>query len=118
MDYLMASQEITEMIPSIQYELKDSKVQNSYNVIQIFTNHIKNMIRQNDRNILFECIKKMNYIYTNGDKMLKDAIEGIFIYSIDNYTLFCNEEYKKKIFSHISNELQKIHSRQIYSPSI
>lgn len=115
MNYLQAAQEITEVIPDIQNELKKSRTQNSYTVIQIFTDCIKIMIRQNDRNILFKSLKKMDEIYKNGDIMLKNAVENTFIYSLDNYTAFCSEEYRKVIFSHISQDLQKIYSRQIYS---
>ncbi|GAA5086024.1 hypothetical protein GCM10023210_07430 [Chryseobacterium ginsengisoli] len=118
MNYLQATQEITEIIPEIENELKNNRTQNSYSVIQTFTDRIKNMIRQNDRNLLFKCLKKMDDIYRNGDIVLKNAVESTFIYSLDNSTAFCNEEYRKVIFSHISKELQKIYSRQIYSHGI
>lgn len=115
MNYLEAAQEITDVIPDLQNELKENKTQNSYSVIQSFTSRIKNMIRQNDRNILFKSLKKMDEIYRNGDNLLKNAIENTFIYSLDNSTAFCSEEYRKVIFSHISKDLQNIYSRQIYS---
>jgi hypothetical protein len=115
MNYLEAVQEITNVIPEIEIELKNNTSQNSYSVIQTFTDKIKNMIRQNDRNILFKCLKKMDEIYRNGDVVLKNAVETTFVYSLDNCTAFCSEEYRKVIFSHISQDLQKIYSRQIYS---
>jgi hypothetical protein len=115
MNYLQAVQEITTVIPEIESELKETKCQNSYSVIQTFTDRIKKMIRQNDRNILFKCLKKMDEIYRNGDTVLKNAVETTFIYSLDNCTAFCSEQYRKVIFSHISQDLQKIYSRQIYS---
>ncbi|GAA4151729.1 hypothetical protein GCM10022217_05830 [Chryseobacterium ginsenosidimutans] len=115
MNYLEAVQEITNVIPEIEIELKNNISQNSYSVIQTFTDKIKNMIRQNDRNILFKCLKKMDEIYRNGDVVLKNAVETTFVYSLDNCTAFCSEEYRKVIFSHISQDLQKIYSRQIYS---
>lgn len=114
MNYLQAVQEIEEVIPDIQNELQNNNAENSYRVIRTFTDHIKNMIRQNDRNLLFKSLQKMDTIYKNGDVMLKNAIESTFIYSLDNCTAFCTAEYKKAIFSHFSVELQKLHSRQIY----
>ncbi|WP_415328544.1 hypothetical protein [Chryseobacterium sp. MMS23-Vi53] len=115
MNYLEAAQEITDIIPDIQNDLKENKTLNSYSIIQTFTCRIKNLIRQNDRNILFKSLKKMDEIYRNGDNLLKNAIENTFIYSLDNSTAFCSEEYRKMIFSHISKDLHKIYSRQIYS---
>lgn len=118
MNYLQATEEIKEIIPEIENELKKNRSQNSYSVIQTFTDRIKSMIRQNDRNILFKCLKKMDKIYKNGDTVLKNAVESTFIYSLDNSTAFCSEEYRKVIFSHISKDLQNIYSRQIYSHGI
>jgi hypothetical protein len=115
MNYSEAAQEIAEIIPDFENELTKKTPQNSYSVIRNFTERIKNMIRQNDRNILFKSLQKMDKIYTDGDIALKNAIEGIFIYSLDNCTAFCTGEYRKVIFSHISKGLQQSYSRQIYN---
>lgn len=114
MNYSEAIQEITEIIPDFEHELAEANSRNSYSVIRIFTERIKGMIRQNDRNILFKSLYKMSKIYTDGDISLKNAVDGIFIYSLDNFTAFCTGEYRKIIFSHLSKELQEGHSRQIY----
>nr|WP_315029279.1 hypothetical protein [uncultured Chryseobacterium sp.] len=118
MNYLQAVQEITDVVPDFENEVKEIKIQNSYSIIRTFTERIKNMIRQNDRNLLFKSLQKMDKIYVDGDQMLKNAVETTFIYSLDNSTAFCSEEYKKVIFSHISSALQKTYSRQIYSHGI
>lgn len=118
MNYLEAAQEIKEVIPEIENELKKNRRQNSYGLIQTFTDNIRSRIKQNDRNILFQCLKKMDDIYRNGDAVLKNAVEHTFIFSLDNSTAFCSEEYRKMIFSHISKDLQTAYSRQIYSHNI
>lgn len=115
MNYSEAIQEITEIIPDFENELTKAASQNSYSVIRTFTEQIKNMIRQNDRNILFKSLQKMDKIYTNGDIDLKNAVEGIFIFSLDNCTAFCPAEYRKVIFSQIPRGLQQSYSRQIYN---
>lgn len=115
MNYLQAAREISKVIPDIEEELYEKKNQNSYGVINIFTHHIKTMILKNERNLLFKSLKKMNDIYKNGDIMLRYAIESTFIFSLDSNTVFCSPELKKLIFSQISEDLQKLYSRQIYS---
>lgn len=115
MNYLKAIQEISEIIPDIEMEFEEKKNRSSYSVINAFTNRIKTMIANKERNLLFKSLKKMNDIYRNGDIMLKYAVECTFIYSLDNSTAFCSKEYRKVIFSHISNDLQKLYSKQIYS---
>ncbi|WNI38619.1 hypothetical protein [Chryseobacterium sp. SG20098] len=118
MNYLQAVKEITDVVPDFENEVKEIKIQNSYSIIRTFTERIKNMIRQNDRNLLFRSLQKMDKIYTDGDTVLKNAIETTFIYSLDNCTAFCSEKYRKVIFSHISANLQKVYSRQIYTHGI
>lgn len=116
MNYLQAVQEITEVVPDFETELKENT--NSYSVIRTFTERIKNMIRQNDSNLLLKSLQKMDKIYTDGDTALKNAIENTFIYSLDNFTAFCSKEDRNMIFSHISSTLKSSYSRQIYSHGI
>jgi len=115
MNYSEAVREIAEIIPGFENELINHTSQNSNSVIHTFTERIKNMIRQDDTKILFKSLQKMDKIYTEGDIALKNAVEGIFIYSLDNFTAFCSREYRKVIFSHISKDLQQTYSRQIYT---
>jgi len=118
MNYSDAAQEIKEILPDFENQLAGFMPQNSHSVIRTFTECIKNMIRQDDRNLLPECLRKMSRIYSDGDASLKNAVENIFIYSLDNFTAFCTGEYRKVIFSHISQDLQKCYTRQIYSHGI
>ncbi|GEN72262.1 DUF7674 family protein [Chryseobacterium lathyri] len=115
MNYSEAVREISKIIPDFENELTKTMPQNSYSVIRTFTERIKNMVRQDDRSILFKSLQKMDKIYTEGDIALKNAVEGVFIYSLDNFTAFCTLEYRKVIFSHISKDLQQSYSRQIYN---
>lgn len=118
MNYLQAVQEITELVPDFETELKENRNPNSYSVIRTFTERIKNMIRQNDSNLLLKSLQKMDKIYTDGDVALKNAIDNTFIYSLDNFTAFCSKEDRKMIFSHISSTLKSSYSRQIYNHGI
>ncbi|MGK6342762.1 hypothetical protein ACMGDK_11020 [Chryseobacterium sp. DT-3] len=118
MNYSEAIREITEIIPDFENDLTENTPRNPYSVIRTFTERIKSMVRQNDRNILFKSLQKMDKIYIKGDNDLKNAIEGIFIYSLDNFTSFCSGEYRKVIFSHISKDLQQVYSNQIYNHGI
>lgn len=118
MNYLQAVQEITELVPDFEKELNETKNPSPYRVIRTFTERIKNMIRQNDRILLFRSLQKMDKIYKDGDMTLKNAIENTFVYSLDNFTAFCSKDYRIMIFSHISSDLKSSYSRQIYSHGI
>ncbi len=66
MNYLQAVQEIKELFPDFETELNETQSPNSYSVIRTFTDRIKNMIRQNDINLLFTCLQKIDKIYLQG----------------------------------------------------
>lgn len=118
MNYLQATQEITVAIPEICSDLKEKKIQNSYHIVEFLTDKIKTMIRQDNTSCLFRCIQKMNELYSEGDSSMKGAIENSFIYSLDHCTAFCSREYRDHIFSQLSDTLQKVYFRQIYSHHI
>ena len=118
MNYLQATQEIPVAIPVICDDLKQTTIQSPYEIIEFLTDKMKVMIRQNNTDCLFKCLQKMDDLYEQGDRMVKDAIENSFIYSLDNCTAFCSKEYRDMIFSRLSPELQKVYARQIYSHSI
>lgn len=115
MNYLQATQEIANSIPEICNDLKKASIHNSYHMIEFLTDKMNTMIRQNNTNCLFRCIQKMNELYREGDSSIKSAIENSFIFSLDNCTAFCSREYRDHIFGHLSDTLQKVYSRQIYS---
>ncbi|MDE5449264.1 hypothetical protein BAX94_10355 [Elizabethkingia meningoseptica] len=115
MNHQQAAQEITAIIPEIEIELSDK---NSFSIIQALTDQIRKMIRKKEQPLLFRCLKKMDEIYKNEDATLKNAVENIFIYSLDYLTASCNKDYKRMIFCNISPDLQKIYFRQIYKPGM
>lgn len=116
MNYSEAVQEIQTIVPDLQNQLQEKN--NPYAAIRILTDHIKKMIRQNDRNLIRTSLTKMGTIYSQGDAALKNAIEHTFIYSLDNCTAFCTEEYRKLIFSCMTKDLQKSYTAQIYQHGI
>lgn len=118
MNYLQATQNITVSIPEICDGLNETRIQNSYHLIEFLTDKMKNMIRQNNTECLFKCLGKMDELYRDGDAMVKNAVENSFVYSLDNFTSFCSKEYRDTIFNRLSPELQKVYARQIYSHSI
>lgn len=118
MNYVQATQEITVAIPEICDDLKKTTIENSYHIIEFLTDKIKMMIRENNTDCLLKCLQKMDELYQEGDKTVKNVIENSFIYSLDNCTAFCDKEYRDMIFSRLSSELQHVYARQIYSHSI
>ena len=119
MNHTDAVREIIKLIPESQEEFKDSyKTKTPFMVISVFTKQIKKLIKNHDQKILMKSITKMNQLYSKGDQALKNAIENIFIYSLDSLTFSCEPSYKDLIFSEMSPSLQNNYLRQVYKSGI
>ncbi|MBD3904060.1 hypothetical protein NAL32_05575 [Chryseobacterium sp. Ch-15] len=119
MNHTDAVREIVKIIPESQEEFKESyKTKTPFMVISVFTKQIKKLIKNNDQKILMKSITKMNLLYNKGDQALKNAIENIFIYSLDSLTFCCEPGYKDLIFAKMSPSLQNNYLRQVYKSGI
>lgn len=98
MNHTEAMQEILKVIPESEEEFKDTfRTRNSFMVINVFTKQIRRLIRKKDQKVLITCLYKMGEMYKKGDKTLKNAIESVFIYSLDSLTFTCDKAYKNLI---------------------
>lgn len=119
MNHTEAVAEIIKVIPETKEEFQESyKTKSPYMVINVFTRQIKKLIRDNDQKILLRSIRKMNQLYNKGDQALKNAIENIFIYSLDSFTFSSEPAYKKMIFDKMSLSLQNNYLHQVYKSGI
>lgn len=119
MNHTDAVREIIKLIPESQEEFKDSyKTKTPFMVISVFTKQIKKLIKDHDQKILMKSITKMNLLYNKGDQALKNAIENIFVYSLDSLTFCCEPSYKNLIFEKMSPTLQNNYLRQVYKSGI
>jgi len=119
MNHTDAVAEIIETIPETKEDFKEFyKTNSSFMVINVFTRQIKRLIKENDRKILMRSILKMNSFYSKGDAALKNAIENIFIYSLDSFMFCCEPTFKKMIFDRLSPPLQENYLHQVYKSGI
>lgn len=119
MNHTDAVREIVKVIPDSQEEFEESyKTKTPFMVISVFTKQIKKLIKDHDQKILMKSIIKMNLFYSKGDQALKNAIENIFVYSLDSLTFCCEPSYKDLIFSKMSPGLQNNYLRQVYKSGI
>lgn len=119
MNHTEAISEIIKVVPESKEEFKEVyKTKNSFMVINVFTRQIRNLIGSQETKILIKSFNKMNDLYRKGDSALRNAVENVFIYSLDSLTFSCNENYKKLIFSKIPIGLHQVYLRQVYKSGI
>lgn len=119
MNHTVAIKEIIKVVPECEIEFQEvDKTKNSFMVIKVFTKHIKSFIGKGDIKILLKSLNKMNDLYTKGDPSLRNAIENVFIYSLDSLTFPCKNTYKTLIFSKIPKDLNRAYLKQVYKSGI
>jgi len=119
MNHTEAMQEIIKVAPEAAEDFKETyRTNNAFMVINVFTKQIQKMIGRKENKVLVNCLNKMNEIYRKGDQMLKNAVESIFIYSLDRLTFNCENAYKNLIFEKIPTGLQRAYLRQVYKSGL
>lgn len=119
MNHTEAIQEIIQVVPDSKAEFEEVyKTKNSFMVINVFTRQIRNLIRKGETTILIRSFDKMNDLYQKGDQALKNAVENVFVYSLDSLTFSCDNNYKNLIFSKMPTSLHQVYLRQIYKSGL
>lgn len=119
MNHTDAIAEIIEAIPQFQEEFQEKyRTNNSFMVISTFTKQIKILVKENNQKLLRNSIEKMNQLYEKGDTALKNAIENIFVFSLDSLTFSCDTNCRKLVFESISTSLSKKYFSQVYKSGI
>jgi len=119
MNHIEAIQEIIKVVPESKEEFKEVyKTKNSFMVINVFTRQIRSLIREKKTKILVKSLHTMNDLYQKGDKSLKNAVDNIFLYSLDSLTFSCNQNYRNLIFTNIPTGLQQAYLHQVYKSGI
>ncbi len=119
MNYKEAVTEIIQIIPQSQKDFSETcNANNSYMVISTFLRYIKKFVQENNTETVKQSLHKMNDFYEKGDTVLKNAVENVFIYSLDSLTFSCKSEKKQEIFSLLSLCINKKYLHQVYKSGL
>ena len=104
-------------IPEISYRLKQTK-ENPFELIRILTDHIKDLIDQNNQEQLSEYLKITGKIYEEGNVCLRNIIENTFIYSLDHCKTFSHEVNRQNIMNLLPQNLMSAYLHQVYKSGL
>lgn len=118
MNHTEAIQEIIKVLPETDHEFNEAyKTKTSFMVINVFTKQIKGLILKKDSEALSVCLQKMNDLYLKGDHALCNAVETVFVFSLDSLTFCCDKDYRRIIFDQLSTDLYSAYLQQVYASS-
>ncbi|HAF35247.1 MULTISPECIES: DUF7674 family protein [Sphingobacterium] len=109
-----AISEIILMVPELKKEMKKVGTEkNAFVVIGIFTKHIKYFVENKFSERYSKSLSLMNIIHKKGDSCLRNAVEQIFIYSLDLLLFSCDTSEKKSFIKGIPKDLYMVYIHQI-----
>lgn len=110
---------ISAAIPEVTEELtKEAAIKHSFALIRIITCYTRKMVAQHNEQMIEKCLKLVDRIYTKGDLAIKNAIENVFIFSLDHILFSCSAAARSRISGKIPLNLYTGYVQQIYKSGI
>ncbi|MBL7704892.1 MAG: hypothetical protein JNM21_05015 [Taibaiella sp.] len=91
---------------------------NPFALVRIITVYTRKMAAQHDELMLEKCLQLVDRIYTRGARTIKNAIENIFIFSLDNILYPCSAGERSRTFSKVPLTLYSSYVNQVYKSGI
>jgi len=116
MNQYEVSAEIADKIPEIQKEIVRAPVFGSvYMSVKVLTNY---MLQHHQLWQVERCMKLADRIYNKGNKLVKTAIENVFIFSFSNLQGSCSRREWQEIQTRMPVTLFSLYIQQILKPGI
>jgi hypothetical protein len=116
MNQYEVSAEIADEIPEIQKEIVRAPVFGSvYMSIKVLTNY---MLQHHQLLQVERCMKLADKIYNKGNKLVKTAVENVFIFSFSNLQGNCTRREWQEIQTKMPVTLFSLYIQQILKPGI
>ncbi len=110
---------LVDELPEIKEELKSiTSQQNILKTISCLASYTKKKVVQHDLRLVKKCFTIAENIHIKGNKIVKDAIENVYVYSFSSLFNLCNREEKNKIQGLIPISLYSAYIQQILKSGI
>lgn len=115
MNIKQAQEIIISVIPLAQKEiLRPENTGNPITIIRIFTVYIKKMIEEGQEKELGKALHLMEYIHEKGEWRLKNAVENIFVFSLDSILAACPLSRRGMVAGKIPIGIYTAYINQLY----
>ncbi len=119
MNQLEVGDEITSNIPELKKEISRAlSFKNSYGLIRVIAKYTQKMVEQRRSERVDTCLKLVGRCYSQGDTTVKNAIENVFVFSLDNILFSYNYMERKKVLRSIPTGLYTAYLKQVYASGV
>ncbi len=115
MNQYEAADEIAMIVPGATPEICQAmKTKNPFKTIRIFSRHFKTVVEAHNLPMAEKCLRVIGRIYDKGDALVKNAVEAVFIFSLDLITTSCSTAERNQIMSKLPIQVFTAYYRQVY----
>lgn len=86
---------------------------NIYQTMTVFSQYMRKKITTHQFGKVFKCLQLADYIYSNGNSQVKNAVENEFIYSFSQASQSCSKYEWEMIKTHIPPRLYTLYIKQV-----
>lgn len=106
-------------LPEVTAAITNERVRsNPFALVRIITGYTRKMAAQHNELMLEKCLQLVDRIYTRGAHTIKNAVENIFIFSLDNILYSCTAAERSRAFSKVPVSLYSSYVNQVYKSGI
>lgn len=115
MNQYEAADEIAMIVPGATPEICEAmRMKNPFKTIRVFSGYFKTVIDAHNLPVAEKCLRVIGRIYEKGDAAVKNAVEAVFIFSLDLITTSCSAAERNKIMSKMPVQVFTAYYRQVY----
>lgn len=119
MNQYEAADEIAMVLPQATAELSRAmKDKNPFKTIRIFSYYLKKLVDTHNVTMTEKCLRIIGYVYDKGDATVRNAVETVFIFSLDCITSSCSGTERNKIMSKLPIGVFTAYYRQVYKTAL
>lgn len=104
---------LEDQLPDITKDLKQVKdLANAYQSVHVLLDYTFSNIKEHNLTIVKKCFAVAEKLFAKGNKIVKCAIENVFVYSFSNLPVNSNAE-RKVIFGMVPGTLYSLYITQV-----
>ncbi len=119
MNQYEVADEVAMIVPGATPDLCEAmKTKNPFKTIRIFSRYFKTIVDAHNLPVAEKCLRVIGRIYDKGDAVVKNAVETVFIFSLDLITTSCSAAERNQIMSKLPIQVFTAYYRQVYKTAL
>ena len=105
---------ITFRLPELKLEISETGAEpTAYQSIQVLADYAKRMALEHEFKIVEKCMNLVHKLYEQGNALVRNAVENIFIFSFSSMLSRCNIVEWRIVQSYMPADLYALYVKQI-----